>query len=193
EGLGPSLMSIFTLQLSGELWGYFKGYYGNLWYLHTYFPMLLLVPVMIALSYSLGWDALVGLGMNLPEDAVYPIAFIDGEGDGLVGENRYRLHFTREQLPPALAFWSLTAYGEDHYMVHNPIDRYAVGSMTDLQYNADGSLDIYIQSESPGADKESNWLPVPKAGPFSLVCRLYDPKPEVLQMLWKMPAIEKAE
>ena len=137
--------------------------------------------------------AMVGLGMNLPEDAVYPIAFIDGNGAPLDGANRYRVHFDKAQLPPAKAFWSLTAYGDDHFFVDNPIDRYAVGSMTDLQYNADGSLDIYVQSDSPGVDKESNWLPVPKTGTFSLLCRLYDPKPSVLQLRWEMPAIEKLE
>ena len=137
--------------------------------------------------------AMVGLGMNLPEDAIYPIAFIDGDGAPLDGGNRYRVHFAKEQLPPVLAFWSLTAYGDDHFFVDNPIDRYAVGSMTDLQYNADGSLDIYVQSDLPGADKESNWLPVPKTGTFSLLSRLYDPKQVVLERRWKMPPVEKID
>jgi len=137
--------------------------------------------------------AMIGLGMNLPEDAIYPIAFVDGTGAPLQAGNRYRLHFAKEQLPPVNAFWSLTVYGDDHFFVANPLYRYAVGSMTDLRYNPDGSLDIYIQSDTPGADEETNWLPAPQSGTFSVVARLYSPKAALLERHWKMPAIEKSE
>jgi len=137
--------------------------------------------------------AMIGLGMNLPEDAVYPIAFIDGKGDPLQGGNRYRIHFDKNELPPVDAFWSLTVYGDDHFFVDNPLNRYALGDRDSLKYNGDGSLDIYIQSDSPGAGNGSNWLPAPQSGTFSVVGRLYAPKTVVLEKRWKMAPIEKVE
>jgi hypothetical protein len=134
--------------------------------------------------------ALAGLGCNLPEDAVYPTAFVDGEGQPLHGENKYVLHFEPGQTPPANAFWSLTMYDHDGFQVPNPIDRFAIGSHDDLTFNADGSLDIYVQAESPGPDRESNWLPAPK-GLFEPNLRLYSPRPEMLDLTWAPPPLKR--
>lgn len=134
--------------------------------------------------------ALGGLGCNLPEDAVYPVAFVDGEGKPLSGANKYVLHFKKGQLPPANAFWSITMYDKDGFQIPNPIKRYALGDRDNLVYNADGSLDIYLQVESPGKDKEANWLPAPKAE-FQPTMRLYSPRAEVLDGSWAPPPINK--
>ena len=106
--------------------------------------------------------ALGGLGATLPEDAVYSTAFVDDAGQPLSGANKYVLHFDKGNLPPVDAFWSITIYDKDGFLVPNPINRFAVSDRDKLTFNADGSLDMYVQAESPGTDKESNWLPVPK-------------------------------
>ncbi len=134
--------------------------------------------------------ALIGLGANLTEDAVYPHTSIDGDGDPLNGARRYRIHFEAGQTPPARAFWSLTMYDEHQYFVDNPLDRYAIGDRDSLAFDADGSLDLWIQRESPGAGRESNWLPAP-AGPFNLILRIYWPGEEVVDGDWAPPPIEK--
>src|SRR5215510_959099 len=103
------------------------------------------------------WALLIGLGVNLPEDAVYPASFVDGEGKPYSGANRYVLHFDKGQLPPANAFWSITLYDKDGFQVPNAINRFAIGDRDKLKFNADGSLDIYIQNERAGANNESNW------------------------------------
>jgi hypothetical protein len=109
----------------------------------------------------------------------------------LTGDNKYVLHFTKEQMPPVLNFWSLTMYDEDGYLIDNPIKRQAVGDRGKFTFGADGSLTVYLQSESPGKDKEENWLPCPK-GPFKLILRLYGPKKEVLDGNWQPPAVTRA-
>jgi hypothetical protein len=129
---------------------------------------------------------LAGLGCNLPEDAVYPIAFVDGEGKPLSGANSYVLHFEKGKLPPADAFWSLTMYDKDGFQVPNPIDRFALSSHDQLKLNDDGSLTLYVQAETPGKDKESNWLPAPR-GNFEPTMRLYSPRSEVLDLTWAPP------
>jgi hypothetical protein len=134
--------------------------------------------------------ALVGLGANLPEDAVYPRAITDGNGNLLTGENQYEIHFQKGQMPPVNAFWSITLYNDRHFFVPNPIQRYAIGDRDKLKFNNDGSLTIYIQRESPGKEQESNWLPAP-AGSFSLFMRLYWPKNEIINGSWKPPKIER--
>lgn len=134
--------------------------------------------------------ALGGLGANLVEDAVYPTAFVDGKGKPLTGANKYVLHFEKGKTPPADAFWSITMYDQDGFQVPNPIARYAIGSYDKLSYNADGSLDIYVQAASPGQDKEANWLPAPK-GAFQPTMRLYSPRPEVLDGTWSPPPFNK--
>ena len=101
----------------------------------------------------------IGLGANLPEDAIYPLNLGDADGKPLDGATHYTIHFDKGQTPPAQAFWSITFYDNEGFQVANPINRFAVSSWMPFKYNPDGSLDLYFQNESPGADKEANWLP----------------------------------
>jgi len=135
--------------------------------------------------------AMGGLGANLPEDAVYPTAFVDGDGQTLSGTGRYVLHFDKGALPPADAFWSITLYDQHGFQVPNAINRFALGDRDGLVRNADGSLDLYVQADSPGADKEGNWLPAPKDGPFALTMRIYSPRPAALDSSWVPPPVKK--
>jgi hypothetical protein len=135
--------------------------------------------------------AFAGLGANPIEDATYPIAQTDADGQPLSSDNRYVLHFSKEQLPPVRAFWSLTMYDQRQFFAANPINRHAIGDRDPLEFNADGSLDLYIQRTSPGADKEANWLPAPASGPFSMNLRLYWPEPAALNGTWSPPPIKK--
>ena len=133
--------------------------------------------------------AYAGLGGNVAADAVHPTAVADVDGQPLSSDRSYMLHFRKDQLPPVRAFWSLTVYNDRQLLAANPIDRYALGDRDKLQFGDDGTLDIYIQRESPGADKESNWLPAPASGPFTMTLRLYWPKPEVLDGKWSPPPV----
>ncbi|MGZ8416557.1 MAG: DUF1254 domain-containing protein [Methyloceanibacter sp.] len=135
--------------------------------------------------------AQLGLGANLPEDAIYPLNLADSEGKPLDGGNTYTLHFDKEQTPPVQAFWSITLYDNDGFQVANPINRFAVSSWMPFKFNADGSLDLYFQNQSPGADKEANWLPAPK-GPYNLTMRLYAPKSDALTGKWNPPPVVKS-
>ena len=137
-----------------------------------------------------GAVALVGVGANLAKDAVYPGVFADGSGQPLTGTNQYVIHFDKGGLPPVNAFWSLTMYDAQSFLAANPINRYNIAGWMPLKYNVDGSLDVYVQHESPGSGRQSNWLPAP-AGEFSLTLRMYWPKEEVLDGSWKPPAIQK--
>lgn len=134
--------------------------------------------------------AVGGLGANLPEDAIYPSCAVDAEGNKLTGTNNYVIRFDKGQTPPAKAFWSLTMYDPDGYMVKNPINRNVIGDRSNLKQNPDGSTDIYIQHSSPGKDKESNWLPAPE-GDFNILLRIYEPKEEMINGTWKIPAVKK--
>lgn len=133
-----------------------------------------------------------GLGANLPEDAIYPSNLADNTGKPLDGANRYTIHFDKNNTPPANAFWSVTLYDAEGFPVANALNRNAVSSWMPFKYNADGSLDLYFQNESPGSDKEANWLPTPK-GPFNLLMRIYSPKSEVLTGKWNPPPVTKVE
>ena len=135
--------------------------------------------------------ALCCLGENLPQDAVYPSLSVDSEGRPLDGNSRYVLHFDEGKFPPVDAFWSVTAYDTDGYFIPNRLNRQALGDRDKLTTNADGSLDLYIQLDSPGTERESNWLPVAKA-PFTLLMRLYSPKAEFLEGEWTLPAVRRA-
>lgn len=137
--------------------------------------------------------AMVGLGANQPEDAIYPLNVGDAEGRQMMGDQKYVLHFAKTELPPAGAFWSVTMYDAEGFQVANPLNRFAIGDRDALKYNADGSLDIYIQSASPGADKEANWLPSPKSGALGVTMRLYAPKPQALDGRWNPPAIKRVQ
>ncbi|MDD5333606.1 MAG: DUF1254 domain-containing protein [Rhodoferax sp.] len=137
--------------------------------------------------------AMVGLGANLPADAVYPNARFDGTGQALDGRHRYRLHFKAGELPPVHAFWSITAYGADDFFLDNAIHRYALGDRDPLHYNADGSLDLLVQATPPDGDQKNNWLPVKQGQPFLLNARLYWPKTPALNGQWGMPAVERID
>jgi DNA sulfur modification protein DndE len=135
--------------------------------------------------------AAIGLGANLPQDAIYPFTSVDANNHPLTGAGKYVLHFTKEEIPPVKGFWSLTMYNPDYFLVANPINRYSINSSTHLKYNKDGSLDVYVQHDSPGKNKEMNWLPAP-TGPFILMLRLYWPDESALNGTWKPPAVQKA-
>lgn len=134
--------------------------------------------------------AQLGLGANLPEDAVYPLNLGDSASDPLDGANRYTIHFDKGAAPLTDAFWSITLYDKDGFQVANSLNRFAVLSWMPFKYSADGSLDLYFQNASPGADKEANWLPAP-AGSFNLTMRVYGPKRDVLTGKWNPPPIVK--
>jgi hypothetical protein len=133
-----------------------------------------------------------GLGANLPEDAIYPFNFGDESGKPLDGSNRYTITFEKGATPPVNAFWSITLYDAEGFQVGNVLDRFAVSSWMPFQYNADGSLTLHFQNESPGRGREANWLPAPK-GPFNLTMRLYAPKAEALTGKWNPPPVIRVQ
>jgi hypothetical protein len=137
--------------------------------------------------------AFVGLGAIQPVDISYPTAFDDGDNKPLDGANRYVLHFDKGQTPPTNVGWSVSMYDPQGYYVPNAINRYNLAAWMPLKANPDGSLDIYIQSASPGADKESNWLPAPASGPFSLTVRDFWPKAAMLDGTYKVPPVRKVQ
>jgi hypothetical protein len=133
-----------------------------------------------------------GLGANRLQDAVYPTSTGPDILKKYSGEHRYVMHFAKGELPPARAFWSITMYDKDYFFVPNLINRYTVSSRNKFRTNADGSVDLYIQNESPGKDKEDNWLPSP-TGEFVLMMRLYWPNekpPTILDGSWKPPHVK---
>jgi hypothetical protein len=134
--------------------------------------------------------ARVGLGANLPDDAMYPRATTDSQGQPLIGKNAYTLRFAKGEMPPVNAFWSITAYNSGQFFDPNPINRYAIGDRDNLKLDPDGSLTVYMSHGAPEPDKGLNWLPVP-AGSFNLAMRLYWPKREILNGSWKMPRLER--
>ena len=136
--------------------------------------------------------AQLGLGANLPEDAIYPLNLGDEDGRPLDGSSKYILHFDKGQTPPAGAFWSVTLYDQEGFQVPNSLNRFAVSSWMPFKPDADGSLTLYFQNENPGGDREANWLPAPK-GPFNLTMRLYAPKSEALTGVWNPPPIKRVD
>lgn len=142
-----------------------------------------------------GMANLLGPGWNRPQDAVYPLSQKDGNGDEYDGaKHKYVIRFEKGKLPPAEAFWSLTMYDTDFFFVPNPINRYDLAERDKLIANPDGSVDMYLQADSPGKDKEANWLPAPK-GKFTLVMRIYSPRkapPSILDGTWTPPPVKRA-
>ncbi|MCA3572438.1 MAG: DUF1254 domain-containing protein [Aestuariivirga sp.] len=135
----------------------------------------------------------IGLGANRPQDAIYPTSLKPNLLESYSGANRYVMRFPKGQLPPVRGFWSLTMYDENMFFVANPINRYSISIRTNPVYEPDGSLVIYIQNESPGKDKEANWLPAPR-DKFHLMLRLYWPDenpPSLINGSWTIPAVEK--
>ncbi len=131
-----------------------------------------------------------GLGANLPEDAIYPFADTESEGQPLVGTNQYVIHFDKGKTPPAKGFWSITMYDDQNFFVDNSLNRYSISPRDHLKFNEDGSLDVYIQHEEPKGTKQANWLPAPE-GKFTLMLRIYWPRPAVLNGSWQPPTITK--
>ena len=134
--------------------------------------------------------AMLGLGSNEAEDAVYPILLADADGNAVSGDNDYIMHFDADKLPPVRSFWSATVYDADGFTVANEINRFALGDRDPLHYNGDGSLDLYVQNPNPGQDKQANWLLRPRA-PFGLCMRLYLPTARVLHGEWAPPPLRK--
>lgn len=134
--------------------------------------------------------AMMGLGANPPEDAIYPLNLADADGQPLNGDHDYVLHFASDELPPVGAFWSVTMYDAEGFQAANPINRFAIGDRDDLTYNPDGSLDLYLQHDNPGPDREANWLPAPR-GALGVTLRLYAPAPEALDGRWNPPPVRR--
>ncbi len=136
--------------------------------------------------------AKLGIFGNSGEEAIYHGYFVDAGGAPLDGAGkRYALKFEKDKLPPVNAFWSMTMYdGKTQLLVDNSLDRYLINSpmLPELTTNSDGGVTLYVQHDSPGADKEANWLPAP-AGPFFLVLRLYEPKPQAISDAWGVPPL----
>lgn len=136
---------------------------------------------------------LVGLGALPPHESVYPVNVSDQHGQPLDGRQSYQLHFSKEQLPPVEAFWSVTMYDEAGFAVDNPLNRYALGDRDPLKYNADGSLTILIQHQAPADEQLPNWLPAPAQGKMGMTMRLYAPRPHVLNGQWLPPAVQRLD
>lgn len=135
--------------------------------------------------------ARVGLGANRALDTCYPVAMVDADGQPLTGANRYVWHFaSKAELPPVAGFWSLTLYDANWFFVDNPLNRQTLSQRNEFKTNADGSLDLYVQKDSPGAGREANWLPAP-AGQFVLCLRLYWPRAAFLNGKWAPPVVKK--
>jgi hypothetical protein len=138
---------------------------------------------------AIGYQAMF---VNTPVEAYYPAVFKDADGNVLNGATgKYTITFPKGQTPPVDAFWSVTMYdAKKRLMVENPIDRYKIGRADDMKADPDGSTTIHIQADSPGDDKESNWLPAPKE-PFYMLLRMYLPKIEALNGQYEIPGVVK--
>jgi len=137
--------------------------------------------------------AFMGLGALTKEDAAYPSAFVDSTGTALDGSRNYVMHFNKGEFPPSkVNVWSISPYRGNFY-VRNSLNRYGILSSMPLKYNADGSLDVYLQKDSPGPDKESNWLPIPPSGSYNLTVRAYQPEPSLLDGSYKLPPVVEVQ
>lgn len=138
----------------------------------------------------------IGLGANRPQDAIYPTSEKDAAGKDYDGaSNKYVMHIDKGQFPPVSGFWSLTMYDAAYFFVPNTLNRYNLSSRNKFVANKDGSVDLYLQADSPGKDKEANWLPAPK-GKFIPMLRLYWPKetpPTILDGSWVLPAVKQVQ
>jgi hypothetical protein len=132
---------------------------------------------------------------NAPEETRYIYTDFDSSGERLNGGQAYTVTFKKGETPPVNGFWSLTLYNEEHLFSANPLKRYSLGTKNakSLKNGADGSLTLYVQSDSPGKDKELNWLPAPKDAAFSLYIRAYWPQEAILNEKWTPPKVERAK
>jgi hypothetical protein len=129
---------------------------------------------------------------NAPEETRYIYTDFDSDEKRLSGANRYTVTFAKGQVPPVDGFWSLTVYNKEHLFEPNRLNRFSLGTKSkSMKHAPDGSLTLHFQHASPGADKESNWVPTPK-DEFSLYIRAYWPKPDILEERWKPPPVRKA-
>jgi hypothetical protein len=136
-------------------------------------------------------QSLVGIAANDPIKAVYLVNLTDNLGEPLIGARKYEITFSKGYEPPVDAFWSMTIYGTDYNLIPNQINRYSIGDHTpDVKKNVDGGITFYFQNESPGPDKEPNWLPTGNGAWFTIL-RLHIPHPEVVNAEWKCPPITK--
>jgi hypothetical protein len=135
--------------------------------------------------------AMVGLGANRAEDAIYPNTETDAEGRPLSGDHTYRIRFAPGETPPAAAFWSITAYDPQGFLLDTP--RHALGDRDALVFGSDGSLEIVIGAQPPTSAEAVNFLPVTPGQDFALTARLYDPEPEALNGSWTMPPVERID
>lgn len=175
DALADMLASLSTLGTSVNGWTVMTdniGVYGN-----SYFKRAVVT--------------LVGLGAYPPEDAVYPLLNVDADSNPTTGDKDYVIHFDADGIPPAYAFWSVTMYDAEGYQTANELDRFAIGDRDALTYQADGSLDLYVQHANPGPERVSNWLPAPE-GPLGVTMRIYAPQPEVLDGRWAPPLVRQA-
>ena len=174
----------------GKIMGYFKdaGKHENGWAFFT-------KAGVYGIDYlDRAFITAIGLGANRTQDAVYPTSEVDAEGKPYSGGSKYIMHFDKGKLPPVNGFWSLTMYNAEYFFVDNPLNRYTLSARNKLKKNADGSVDLCVQNENPGKDKESNWLPAP-ADKFVLMLRLYWPKespPSLLDGTWTIPGVKQA-
>jgi hypothetical protein len=183
-----NLLQVIPSSAFGKIAGYFKeaGKHQNGWAFFTK-------------TGTYGTDYLdrafitaIGLGANRTQDAVYPTSEVDAQGKPYSGSNKYVMHFNKGEMPPVKGFWSLTMYDAQYFFIANPLNRYTLSARDKLKNNADGSVDLYVQNENPGKDKESNWLPAP-ADKFVLMLRMYWPQenpPSLLDGTWTIPGVE---
>ncbi len=137
--------------------------------------------------------AVIGLGANRAEDAIYPNTDIDSEGASLNGDNRYEIRFEPDQLPPVDAFWSVTVYDAEGYLIMEaPDERRMIHGQSDLAYDPDGGLTLTFSAHPPEVDT-SNWLPIPQGEPFAITARLYSPQPSALSGAWEMPPVRRMD
>lgn len=134
--------------------------------------------------------ARIGLGANRSAFALYQNAGADGRGRPLDGHHRYQLVFPPGQAPPAEAFWSVTVYGPDAFLVDHPSGRHALGSTSPLVPDRDGAIILTLSNTPPEDQPVSNWLPIPE-GPFEVTLRLYAPREEALTGAWRAPELRR--
>jgi hypothetical protein len=140
-----------------------------------------------------GLQSLIGIVANDPAESIYLNARTDMNGKPLSGDKRYVIHFAPDQFPDAKAFWSITMYGYDRNFIDNPIDRYSLGDRSEgMQKDPDGGLTIYIQPDSPGKDREGNWLPSRQGTPFYLLMRTYIPGEALIAQRYVPPGVTEA-
>lgn len=138
-------------------------------------------------------QSLVGITANDPEEAVYLVNLTDDSGEPLTGAHAYEVTFNKGSEPPVYGFWSISIYGADYNLIPNRINRYSIGNRTPgVKKNADGGTTFYFKNESPGLDKESNWLPT-GSGAWFPILRMYEPNPEVVKAEWRCPPIKRIE